>query len=214
MTITVLVDNESWILPYAKELVNQLNKRSLKANLIRSPEEIPQGDTLFLLGCVNMLQPHYLKRNTINLVVHESDLPKGRGFAPISWQILEGKSRIAVCLIEAKDMADSGEIWLKEYIDLDGTELCQEWRHLQGEKTIEICLKFCDQQGSLSATSQSGSPTFYKRRSPKDSKLDPNKTIAEQFNLFRVVDNHDYPAFFTHNGRKYQLEIKPYDDES
>ena len=32
--------------------------------------------------------------NKNNIVVHASDLPKGRGFSPMSWQILEGKNKI------------------------------------------------------------------------------------------------------------------------
>ena len=55
--------------------------------------------------------------------------------------------------------------------------------------------------------SQSGCPTFYGRRTPKDSQLDVNKTIAEQFNLLRVCDNLRYPAYFEYMGNKYILKI-------
>ena len=37
--------------------------------------------------------------------------------------------------------------------------------------------------------------------------VDLNKTIHEQFNLFRIVDNELYPAFFLHQGKKYILKI-------
>jgi len=52
-----------------------------------------------------------------------------------------------------------------------------------------------------------GSETFYERRRPKDSELDVSKSIADQFNLLRVVDNERYPAFFYHNGKKFILKI-------
>ena len=54
---------------------------------------------------------------------------------------------------------------------------------------------------------QEGAESFYKGRKPEDSQLDFNKTIAEQFNLLRVVDNDKYPAFFEHQGEKYFLKI-------
>ena len=41
----------------------------------------------------------------------------------------------------------------------------------------------------------------------EDSLLDFNKTITEQFNLLRVVDNDKYPAFFENQGEKYFLKI-------
>ena len=60
---------------------------------------------------------------------------------------------------------------------------------------------------TLSGMEQSGEESFYPRRLPKDSELDINKSIDEQFNLFRIVDNDKYPAFFIKNGKKYVLKI-------
>ena len=34
-----------------------------------------------------------------------------------------------------------------------------------------------------------------------------DKTIKEQFNLLRVVDNEKYPAFFDYSGTRYLLKI-------
>ena len=34
-----------------------------------------------------------------------------------------------------------------------------------------------------------------------------NKTIKEQFNLLRIVDNNYYPAFFEYNGYRYKIQI-------
>ena len=33
----------------------------------------------------------FLEKSVINLVVHESDLPKGKGMSPLTWQILKNK---------------------------------------------------------------------------------------------------------------------------
>ena len=59
---------------------------------------------------------------------------------------------------------------------------------------------------------QSGVETFYKKRGPDDSALDVNKTIIEQFNLLRTVDNEKYPAFFIHKGKKFLVKIEKTDD--
>jgi methionyl-tRNA formyltransferase len=46
------------------------------------------------------------------------------------------------------------------------------------------------------------------KRTLEDSRLDPMKSIAEQFNLLRVVDNSRYPAFFDLDGFRYIVKIE------
>ena len=64
-------------------------------------------------------------------MVHESDLPEGRGMSPFTWQILEGKSVIPVTLLEATKELDAGKVYGKINVKLNGSELIDEWRELQ-----------------------------------------------------------------------------------
>lgn len=213
-SITVLVDNESWILCYAERLVKEINKLGFNAELVRDAEAIRGGWICFLLGCVRIVKSEYLGRNTHNLVVHESDLPKGRGFAPMAWQIIEGASSIPVCLLEASpDEPDAGDIWLRDSIRLSGDEMLPVWRRLQGEKTIELCLRFINEYPALQPEKQTGNPSWYERRRPADSELNPDLSISEQFNLIRTVDNERYPAFVMVGDRKLVLKVD-YEDGS
>lgn len=205
--ITVLVDHDSWILPYAEKLVGQLQDLGHATTLARRVEEVQQGWINFMLGCTRIVREDILTKNEHNLVVHESDLPKGRGFAPIAWQILAGKREISVCLIEAAKEVDSGDIFIRDKISLSGDELCVEWRHLQGTKTIELCMRFMCEFVSLKPMKQLGTPEYFPRRRPSDSELDPDKSIRDQFNLLRIVDNERYPAFFEINGTRYYISI-------
>jgi methionyl-tRNA formyltransferase len=206
--ITVLVDNDSWIIPYAEQLIDKLKAMGYPAEVARNHESVNKGWINFMLGCVRITPDEVLARNEFNLVVHESDLPKGRGFAPMAWQILEGQRQIPICLIEASPEVDSGDIWLKRTIFLDGTELNQEWRRKQGEGTIELCLRFVQEYRNLSPKAQSGDISFYKRRTTQDSELDINRSIREQFDLLRIVDNKNYPGYFIVNNQKYLLKIE------
>ena len=54
---------------------------------------------------------------------------------------------------------------------------------------------------------QVGEESVYRKRSQNDSELDPSRSISEQFNLLRVVDNETYPAFFRIGNRSYELRI-------
>ena len=49
---------------------------------------------------------------------------------------------------------------------------------------------------------------YYAKRTPEDSRLDPNKTLLQQFNLLRIADEIRYPAFFEYLGCKYTVTIK------
>lgn len=71
------------------------------------------GDVCFYLSCSQIVPSSILGNFAHNLVVHESDLPQGKGWSPLTWQILEGCNRIPVTLFEAVEKVDSGDIYLK-----------------------------------------------------------------------------------------------------
>ena len=207
--VVVLVDNDSWILPYAERLVDEVGRDGDMAELVRHAEDLPESDVAFLLGCVRIVPSQLRSRSRFNLVVHESALPQGRGFAPMTWQILEGSTSIPICLFIASGEVDAGSVIYRDGIRLRGDETYEEWRSLQGEKTLELCRRFLDEPEPPEGIEQRGRPTTYTRRSPSDSRLDPNRTIAEQFDLLRVADPDRYPAYFHHRGRRFMLLLRP-----
>lgn len=211
MLIQILVDNpNSWMVDYAKQLADILkNKFELKVSLIYKHEEVIEGDVLCLLSCEKIFKK--LHFNKYNLVVHESYLPEGKGWSPLTWQVLEGSSKIPVTLFEATEKIDSGVIYNQDFIKLNGDELLPEIKHRQGIKTIDLIVDFIENIDKVIGSDQMGEETFYPKRKSKDSELDINKSIKEQFNLLRVCDNERYPAFFTLKGKKYI--IKTYKDE-
>jgi methionyl-tRNA formyltransferase len=48
----------------------------------------------------------------------------------------------------------------------------------------------------------------HRLRTPEDSRLDPNRSIADQFNLLRVADPDRYPAFFDLAGCRYEIILR------
>lgn len=205
--ISVLVDNPSWILPHAETLVAELNAKGDQAALVRVPDSVPRGLCCFMLGCVRRVPEEICRRNRYNLVVHESDLPHGRGFAPLTWQILEGGREIPIVLIEAAAEVDAGPVYLRDVLTFSGHELNPELREAQGAATRALCHRFLDSPTPPEPRPQQGRPTMYRRRTPNDSELDPDRSLRDQFNLLRTVDNDRYPAFFRLDGQVYRLRI-------
>jgi methionyl-tRNA formyltransferase len=205
--VTVLVDNPSWIAPYAQQLVDAAQRMGFESIFIHSQQQIEPGDVLFMLGCIKILPADLLKMNQWNLVVHESCLPKGKGFAPVAWQVIHGAKAIPMVLFQAGTDVDAGPILMRDDIPLTGYELWDELRQMQGAKTLDLCIRFLRDYPACTPTLQAGDATFYVRRTPADSRLDPDKTIREQFNLLRTVDNDRYPAFFELDGHSYEIHI-------
>ncbi len=207
MKVQILVDNpNSWIVEYAEELNKKINENLGKSTLIFRHEEVISGDVLCLLSCEKIFKD--LELNKYNLVVHESNLPQGKGWSPLTWQILEGKNNIPITLFEAEKNVDSGVIYAQNTIQLKGHELLPEIKHRQGLETINLILDFLKKYPNIKGEPQKGESTFYPKRTSVDSKLDANKTIAEQFNLLRVCDNERYPAYFEKDGVEYLIKIE------
>jgi methionyl-tRNA formyltransferase len=205
MIIQILVDNPtSWIVPYAKNLSQKVLERGHECHFITRHEDVMEGDILCLLSCEQIF--HSLELNKHNLVVHESALPHGKGWSPLTWQILEGKNSIPITLFEAAKNVDSGVIYLQDQIVLEGHELIGEIKDKQGNATIKLILDFLDKYPNISGRKQVGTSTYYPRRKAADSKLDLDKSLRSQFDLLRVCDNERYPAYFEIHGRKYTLK--------
>ncbi len=210
LKINIVSDKESWINPFVQQLEHDLTARGHQVNSGHLVSDLKEGDAAFFLGCGQMIPHDLLARNTHNLVVHESNLPSGRGWSPLTWQILEGKNHIPITLFEARPQVDSGQIYLQRQMQFKGDELADALRKKQGQYSVDLCLEFMDTYPEVisKAKQQEGKPSYYSRRTPEDSRLDVNKTIKEQFNLMRVADNTAYPLFFEMNGHKYILSIK------
>jgi methionyl-tRNA formyltransferase len=207
LTITILVDNpQSWFVPFGKEFAERLAARGHRVHFTHNQQEIVQGDITFFMSCENIVGMELRRRSRNNIVVHASALPAGKGWSPTTWQILEGKSEIPITLFEATDEIDAGPIYASTTVKFDGHELIDEIRSKEGNAIIDLTLSYVDNY-PMNGTPQNGESTFYVRRSPNDSAIDPNKSIIEQFNLLRVVDNERYPAFFRYNGHTYVLKI-------
>lgn len=212
--IVILSDSTSWINTTIKLLISHWKESGHNVLWSHCLQNIAAADFCFCLSFSNLIPFKMRQQFKHTLVVHASDLPAGKGWSPLTWQILEGKSRIPITLFEAADKIDSGQIYAQYWINFEGHELIDELRDRQASATREICQWFVGHYPEClsEARVQQGQESFYARRSSEDSKLDPYKTIAEQFNLLRVVDNDRYPAFFQLNGKKFYLKISK--DES
>jgi len=207
MKITILTDNtNSWIMPYVDDLKKELIQFHT-IHHIYNTSDIVGGDIMFVLSCENIIKKEFLEFHKSNVVVHESKVPQGKGWSPLTWQVLEGVNRVPISLFEVVEAVDAGDVYIIDYIELEGHELNDEIKHKQGLLTMKMVKQYINEFGKIKGTPQSGEESFYPRRGPAESEIDITKPIVDQFNLFRVVDNERYPAHFYINNQKYILKI-------
>ncbi len=170
--------------------------------------ETEGGDLLFLISCHEIVPATVRGRYRKCLVIHASDLPKGRGWSPWVWQILEGHNTLTVTLLEADDVVDSGPIWHKVQVVLEGHELAEEIHARLFDAELSLMDYAVRHFHTVTPTPQTGEPTHYRRRTPEDCRLDVHRSIAEQFDLLRIADPARYPAFFDYRGHRYYVILK------
>ena len=211
MIINILCDNkDSWFWEKNKDFLKKI-KNKHKLNLVTDQKELVKGDIAVFISCNNLVKNEYLVLNKSNVVCHPSNLPKGRGFSPIAWEILNNSDKLTFTLFEANEKVDDGEIYYKKEIELLGTELNDDLRSIQAEITFELILKFINEYPKINGSKQVGEATYYRKRNKNDSELDINKSIMEQFNILRIADNLNYPAHFFFKNQKYILKIEKED---
>jgi len=183
---------------------------TIKITLVNRVSELEEdGDFLFLVSCSEIISHKVRDKYKYCLILHASDLPNGRGWSPHVWGVINGERSITVSLLEAEDGVDSGKIWLKKKIILDGTELSDEINSKLFSAEIALIDKSIRHYQNIVPYSQSDDikSNYFRKRTPEDSEINPNDSINSQFNLLRVCDPNRFPAFFTINGQKYTIKL-------
>jgi methionyl-tRNA formyltransferase len=202
-------DRRSWFNTYLREIKFDLLELGHSVSHVHDEEDLSSADFCFYLSFSKVVSESTLNLFRHNVVVHSSDLPEGRGWSPLTWQILEGKNEIPTVLFEALEKVDSGKIYSKRTLKFEGHELLDEMRDAQGHLIVSMVKSFVEgYPNSLgNGIEQVGMGSYYPRRHPEDSKVSTDSSLRQVFLQLRVADNDNYPAFFELNGHKYELRI-------
>lgn len=123
--------------------------------------------------------------------VHPSLLPKYRGSAPIQWAILNGDEKTGVTTMYLDEEMDSGDIILKEEVEIDKDETSGElWDRLSniGAKLLVETLEQIE-NGTASREKQGKEFTIAPMLEKSQAKIDwENKTAREVKNLVRGLN--------------------------
>lgn len=215
MRVTILCsDPDHPVVSYLEKWITGLPPDHF-ADLVFNRSDLTSGDFLFLVSCSEIVTLEERGAYQYTLVLHAGDLPRGRGWSPHVWEIVQGAKEITLTLLEAEDVIDSGRIWIKKKIFIGKDALWDEINKALFNAEIELMTEAINTYRSVKPYEQSQymDASYYPRRTPKDSEIDPAKSIQEQFNLIRICDPVRYPATFELWGKRYKLVLEKIEDE-
>lgn len=214
MKISILCSRKKHPIYPFLELWHQKHSISHDVQLINEKKSLVGGDILFLISCNEIVGKDVTSKFRKSLVIHASDVPKGRGWSPHIWQVLEGSNNITISMLEAEEKVDSGAIWRQKTLKLEGHELYDEINEKLFAVEFELMDYAVENFNTVKPRSQDDvAPTYYRKRTPEDSRIDPNKSISEQFELLRIADPNRFPAFFDLRGHSYKIVLLKQDGE-
>ena len=126
---------------------------------------------------------------------HASNLPKGRGGSPVQNQILMNKRKTKLSAFKVSKNLDAGPICLQNNLDLKGNA---NQIFIKLEKTAVLMIKKISRKKKLIFKSQKGSPSYFKRRNPKQSLIDFKKirSFNKLYDFLRMLDADGYPKAY------------------
>lgn len=198
--------------PVNQWLAIWIEKRHAKHDiyLCRKKVDLRGGDVLFLISCAELIDQTMRANFAHSLVIHASDLPKGRGWSPHVWSILEGATELTVTLLNAEDKVDSGAVWAKEKIEIPPHCVFDEINAYIFDCELRLMDKALAMvaKGEAPVNQDDIGASYYPRRTSSDSEISPDKSISEVFELLRIADPDRYPVFVRFRDHVYSLTLK------
>ena len=134
---------------------------------------------------------------------HMTDVPFGRGGTPLQNLIVRGYSDTVLTALKMNDGIDSGPVYMKEPLSLEGTatEIYLRAAILSWDMMLQIITR--KQKPKM----QSGPVTEFRRRVAADSEIPKSLSINQIYDYIRMLDAEGYPKAFL-NVDDYRILFK------
>ena len=198
----VICTRKSWNLEYARRLKNQYDGE-VDVYIIDKKEELTQ-ELLKELTPQYVFFPHWswiIPASVYGVwpcvVFHMTDLPYGRGGSPLQNLIVRGHTHTKLSAIRVAAGMDTGDVYLKEELELWGTadEILRRASGIIFSRMIPYILEH-----HPVPVPQSGEVVEFVRRKPQDGELLPEMDEKTVYDYIRMLDGEGYPNAFIRLG--------------
>jgi len=147
--------------------------------------------------------PEEIYSNFTCIVFHMTDLPFGRGGSPLQNLIERGIENTKISAIKVDEGIDTGNIYLKVDLNLNGT--AEEIFMRASKKVFEIMIPKII-SNKIFPKPQVGEAVEFKRRKEHQSEIQEEFELIKIFDYIRMLDGEGYPNAFIRYG-KYKIEF-------
>ena len=212
-TLTLLIGRQN---PSAQAVAGKLKAELQRKFLITITDNyhgLSGGNVLIALSYPLRVPVEVLRDYDLAMVAHASDLPNGRGWSPANWAAERLETHIILSIIEMAEEIDAGRVFAKTRIDFPVWMLWPEFSALLENLQAETLKKLLTGNWrSLKGEPQSGTPTYFEKRTAANCELDPEKSLVEQWGKIRSSDPVRYPNYFILHGKRYQIRVDRLED--
>jgi methionyl-tRNA formyltransferase len=145
------------------------------------------------------------------IIFHSSDLPKGKGWAPIFNVFYKELDEYVISAILLDEEVDSGNIIAQGKFQMRNTYTAEFIRKIDEEVSIMMISDILERMKKnvlTGAEQDKTQETYYARRYPKDNELNVNSTLASLVPSIKGSEK-SHPSFFYYKGDKFIISIKP-----
>jgi methionyl-tRNA formyltransferase len=153
-----------------------------------------------------------LKSTSKNVIVfHTSDLPMGKGWAPIANIFLNQEPVYCLTSFVANSSVDSGDILMKIRFKVRGNDTARSIRkiddHLMILGILVLLIRFLD-KNYYGATQEGEEGTHFSKRTKEMNEVFLSQRLDEILPILRSVEA-EHNCFLTINGYSFELILKP-----
>ena len=160
-----------------------------------------QPDYIFVLHWSHIIKEEVFS-NYETVIFHMTDLPFGRGGSPLQNLIVRGLTKSKMSALKCEKGIDSGDIYFKEDISLEGT--AQEILQRNSKVIMKMINKILKEKPV--PYPQEGEVSTFNRRTPEDGNLKEIESINSIYDYIRMLDGEGYPpAFLEYQNIKYEF---------
>lgn len=203
----IIATIKSWNIDKANQFKNESKKYNVK--VITNKEELKYKK-------INKFNPEYIffphwswiipkkiYNNFESVIFHMTDLPYGRGGSPLQNLIKRGIEKTKISAIEVEEGVDTGDIYLKKDLNLNGTaeEIFIRASNIIFNKMIPEII-----ENDIKPYKQKGQIVNFKRRDPSQSEVKKTFTLKEFYDHIRMLDAEGYPKAYINFG-EYKLKF-------
>jgi methionyl-tRNA formyltransferase len=182
----------------------ELNKDNLERQL-----SYIEKCNLLCIGFPMKLSNIILRQFELCLNIHPTLLPKYRGVNSGAYVIQNSEKYAGSSVHLLTENIDQGPILMQSKIPLSKFDTTKSMQRKVYATEPSLVLKSIRQleKGAQFSVQNEIDSSFYAKRNPNDSELDPNRSLLELFNFIRSCDPEKYPAFFRMEGQRVFIKM-------